>query len=247
MGFFGSMLWPGFLLAAEQTLAFKPGEKLIFELRWSFVPAGTAVLEVLPMESFDGEEAWHFTLTASTNSFVDKFYKVRDRIDAYADKGMTRSLHYQKKQREGRSKKDIVVDFDWMKNEVRYTNFGQSRAPVPLQPGTFDPYSVFYYSRTFDWSKNTSLERPVTDGKKLILGKAILKEKTKITVPLGEFETYLFEPAIESIGGVFEKKKGAKIMVWVTADHRKIPVRLQSEVAVGSFIAELVAMEGNEP
>lgn len=239
------MLWPGSLLAGDQLPAFKPGEKLIFELRWSFVPAGTAVLEVLPLEKINGEEAWHFVLTASTNSFVDKFYKVRDRIDAYADQGMTRSLHYQKKQREGRSKKDIVVDFDWMKNEVRYTNFGTTRAPVSLQPGTFDPYSVFYFSRTFDWSKNTILERPVTDGKKLILGKAILKKKTKITVPLGEFETYLFEPGIENIGGVFEKKKGAKIEVWVTADHRKIPVRLQSEVAVGSFIAELVAIEGN--
>ncbi|MBA3027613.1 MAG: DUF3108 domain-containing protein [Desulfobacteraceae bacterium] len=240
----GGMLWPGRLMADDPGLPFQVGEKLIFELRWSFIPAGTAVLEVMPMEKINGEEAYHFVMTASTNSFVDKFYKVRDRIDAYADLSMTRSLYYRKQQREGRSKKDIVVQFDWKANQVSYSNSGKKKDPVSIAPGTFDPFSVFYFSRTFDWSRNSSMEQPVTDGKKLIMGKANLKAKEKIKVPVGEFETYLFEPGIENIGGVFEKKKGAKIEVWVTADHRKIPVRLKSEVSVGSFIAELVSIEG---
>jgi hypothetical protein len=242
----GGILRPVRLMASDPVPVFKPGEKLIFELRWSFVPAGTAVLEVMPIEKINGVDAYHFVLTASTNSFMDNFYKVRDRIDAYADISMTRSLYYKKKQREGHSKKDIVVEFDWKTNQARYSNSGQQRDPISISPGTFDPFSVFYFSRIFDWSKNTTLEHPVTDGKKLIMGKANLKAKTKITTPLGEYDTYLFEPGIENVGGVFEKKRGAKIQIWVSADHLKIPLRLESEVSVGSFIAELISIEGNE-
>jgi hypothetical protein len=246
IGLWAGMLLPGPLLAADPVAPFRPGEKLIFSLRWSFVPAGTAILEVMPIEKINGVEAYHFLMTASTNSFLDKFYKVRDRIDAFADLSMTQSLYYKKKQREGRSKRDIVVEFDWVLNQARYSNFGKNIKFTPIVPGTFDPFSVFYFSRTFDWNTHSTLERPVTDGKKLIVGKAHLKAREKIKTPLGEFETYRFEPGIENIGGVFEKKKGAKIEVWVSADHRKIPLRLKSEVAVGSFIAELVAIQGTE-
>ena len=31
----------------------------------------------------------------------------------------------------------------------------------------------------------------------------------------------------------------ALVVIWVTADHRHIPVKLKSKVAVGSFVAEL--------
>jgi len=63
-------------------------------------------------------------------------------------------------------------------------------------------------------------------------------------VPVGTYDTYLFEPDIEHVGGVFEKSKDAKIELWITADKRRIPVRLRSKVIVGSFVGELVSMTG---
>jgi hypothetical protein len=38
-------------LHAERVTPFAPGERLTFALRWSVIPAGEAVLEVLPMET----------------------------------------------------------------------------------------------------------------------------------------------------------------------------------------------------
>ena len=224
--------------------AFVPGEKLTFELRWGIIPAGTAVLEVLPIETINGRDAYHFTMTVTSNSFVDKFYKVRDRIDAYTDIAVTRSLGYKKHQREGRSKRDIVVEFNWDLNQAQYSNFGKPLDPIEIMPGTFDPFSIFYFTRITDWDKNNSMEQPVTDGKKMIIGKSRLISRKKISVPAGEFDALLFEPNIEKIGGVFEKSKNAKIEIWVTDDHRRIPLRLKSKVAVGSFVGELVSMEG---
>ena len=39
---------------------------------------------------------------------------------------------------------------------------------------------------------------------------------------------------------VFKKSKKAKIQIWLTADDRRIPVRIKSKVVVGSFVADLV-------
>jgi len=48
------------------------------------------------------------------------------------------------------------------------------------------------------------------------------------------------------VGVVFEKSKNAKIQVWVTADKRRMPVKIKSKVVVGSFVGELVSATGLE-
>lgn len=230
--------------AQVKPLPFLPGEKLTFELKWSVVRAGEAVVEVLPIETINGEKAYHFLMTVKSTPFVDIFYKVRDRIDSYCDIEMKKSLLFKKKQREGRSKRNILVTFDWEKQQAQYSNYGRKRKPIPILPGTFDPYSAFFFTRLFDWAKASELTRPVTDGKKNIIGRARLIKRERITVPLGTYDTFLIEPDIEHIGGVFEKSKNAKIELWVTADEKRIPVRLKSKVVVGSFVGELIKVEG---
>jgi len=68
--------------------------------------------------------------------------------------------------------------------------------------------------------------------------------REKIKIGENTYDTYLLEPELREVGGVFEKSKGAKLQVWVSADERKIPVRVKSKVAVGSFIGELISATG---
>ncbi len=230
--------------AQDNNWPFKPGEKLTYALRWLFIPAGEAVMEVLPVETINGIQAHHFLLTVRSNSFVDNFYMVRDRIDAYTDIGINHSVLYKKKQLEGSSHRDVVVQFNWKKHQATYTNFDEKLDPIEVPPGTFDPLSAFYYSRLLDLKTGLIVERPVTDGKKSVVGKAPIIKRETIKLKIGTFDTYLMEPEVEHIGGVFEKSQGAKIQLWVTADQRKIPVKIRSEVVVGSFVGELISATG---
>ena len=229
------------------TRAFSPGERLTFVLKWTIFPAGKAVLEVLPQEHMAGIDAHHFVLTARTNAFVDAFYMVRDRIDAWADVVMNRSLLYRKKQHEGRTRRDITVSFDWEEMTAQYNNQGETREPISISDGTFDPLSIFYWSRLADLAVNGRIQRPVTDGKKHQLGVADVIRRERVTVPAGTFDTFLIEPDLEHVGGVFEKSPDASIQLWVSADHRRLPVKLKSKVIVGSFSGELVSMTGTDP
>ncbi|MDY7000605.1 MAG: DUF3108 domain-containing protein [Thermodesulfobacteriota bacterium] len=226
---------------AERLLPFRPGERLVYSLRWGPIPAGRAVLEVLPMETILGTQRRHFRMHAKTNAFVDIFYKVRDQVDAYTDQDLTYSVLYRKKQREGSYKRDITVTFNQKALTARYENIiNGPKKPIKISPGTFDPLSVFYSFRLMELYENATLTSPVTDGTKFVMGEARVVGKERITVPAGEFETFLVEPDLRHLGGVFKKSKNAKLKIWVTADKRRIPVKIKSKVAVGHFNAVLV-------
>jgi hypothetical protein len=234
-------------VAAEEHHPFQPGEKMHFVLKYGAIPAGVATLEVHEMDEIQGVEAYHFVMTARSNSFIDIFFKVRDRIDSYADANMNHSLYYKKDQKEGKTRRDIKVVFDWEKNESTYVNFDKEPKVISLLPGTFDPLSVYYYSRLLDFEKVTELEHPVTDGKKNLMGILRILGKETISVPAGTFETLVLEPDLQKVEGVFSKKQRAKIKLWVTNDERRLLVQMKSKAKVGSFRAELVAVEGHHP
>ena len=213
-----------------------------FDLRWTVVPAGEAILEVLPIQIIDGRQVYHFRLTAESNAFVDLFYKVRDRIDAYASIDMSRAVRYFHKQNEGDNHKDVTVHFDWEKDIALYSD-GSSNKKIKIKPGTFDPLSVFYYSRMAGFKADGTIECPVSDGKKCVDGMARIIKKETIKIASGTYETFLIEPDLKHVGGVFKKSKDAKIRLWITADDRRIPVKIASKVSVGSFVGELIAIE----
>lgn len=240
----GTVCGSGAAWAGEEEFPFQAGEELAFGVSWGGVSVGRAVLRVL--EGGKGAGAWHFRMTVKTNSFADLFYKVRDRIDGYADPKMGRSLLYTKRQR-GRRRRDVMVRFDWSESRTRYISFGGSKRVVPLRPGAFDPLSVFYAFRLRELKEGGRLRAAVSDGKKCVEGNARVIRRERVAVPLGTFDTFLVVPDLRDLGGVFEKSRNARLEIWVTADRRKIPVRVRSKVVVGSFVAELVSARGLIP
>lgn len=230
---------------AGEKIPFQPGEKLHFKVYWTEILAGEATLEVLPIEKFNGVPAYHFVMTVATVPFVDVFYMVRDRIESYTDLKISHTLFYKIK-KEGKKKKEISTAYDWKKHEAQYSKNGKKRKPAALLPGAFDPLSVFYFFRMRELKENMEISTPVSDGKVCVTGKARVLAREKVTVASGAYDTFLVEPELGHIGGVFEKSPNAKLQIWVTADERRLPVKIKSEVAVGSFTAELDSIEGRK-
>jgi len=231
-------------MATDAPLPFSPGEKLTMHIKWGFIYAGEAVFEVLPIEEINGIKSYHFSMTVKTSPLVDIFYKVRDKTDSYTDIEMNHSILY-KKQKRGKRIKDVVVNFNWEKNEAQYCKNEKRHKAISIIPGSFDPLSVFYAFRIYDFQKNTKFKRAVTDGKRCVYGLAQVVKREKIKVAGKTYDTYLIQPDLKDLEGVFEKSKKSRISVWITADKLKLPVRVKGKVIVGSFTGELVSATGN--
>ncbi|MEN8141138.1 MAG: DUF3108 domain-containing protein [Thermodesulfobacteriota bacterium] len=226
--------------ASSDPLPFQVGEKSTYNLRWGMVHAGTAELAVLPMAEFKGRKAWRFSLSVRTNKFLDKIYKVRDRIDSYAALDLDSSLLYTKVQNEGDSHRRVRVDFDQAAQTAQYSNKGKSRDPIEIMPGTMDPLTILFYSRAQDLSKINEVRRPITDGKRNMTGLARVVGRERLEVNGVTYDTIVVEPDLRDVRGVFEKSKGTKTTLWFTNDDRRLLVRVASKVRVGSFVADLI-------
>lgn len=226
--------------AANKVLPFRPGEKMEYSITWGVIPAGTATFEVLPFEKINEQNAYHLHLVITTNSFVDLFYKVRDDVNSFTDEQMTRALLFRKLQNEGSYHRDYEIKFDWTTKKIVRTNYGKPDKELTLESLAFDPLSIFYSFRYANLDVGRELSKAVTDGERCIDGKIKIVRKEIIKVPAGEYEAFVIEPDLANIGGVFQQSKNSKLFIWVSTDYRKIPVRIQSEVAVGSFYADLI-------
>jgi hypothetical protein len=233
----------GHAAAVEKPFPFAAGEKMTFVVKWTVIPAGFAEVEVLPVETIHGVESYHFVFKARTTEWIDKIYRVRERIDAFANKEMKQSILYIKDSVNGKKKRYVTVRFDWREKKAHYTNAfrKKKRKPVSIIDGTFDPLSAFYYCRMIDLQKNNTIECSITDGKKCVMGRARVIRRETIRIESGTYDTFLIKPELKHLGGVFKKSKKPELEVWVTADERRIPVKLRSKVLVGSFTGELVS------
>jgi len=233
---------------------FAPGEKLTFQLKWGPIPAGEALIEILPVEKLNGQPVYHFVMTVRTNAFLDLFYYYRSRIDAYADMDMTRSVRYREKTRTRRMETDIVVEFDWQNRQANFNRrvtFFKSKPETdtkeritPLLPGTFDPLSVYYYARLLDLKEGDRIERPISDGIKCVVAHAEVIRRESLTANGKTYDTLLVQPNFKGVKPVFEKLTGATILVWISEDTHRVPVKLASRIVLGHFTGELTAVEG---
>ena len=74
-------------------------------------------MEIAPRDSLSNEP-WQIRFSVKTNSFADKFYKVRTSVTSWVDSNFTRSLRYVKSQQEGKTKKEIDVTYDYSKKKL---------------------------------------------------------------------------------------------------------------------------------
>jgi len=218
---------------------FRVGERLEFQIKWGFIPAARASMEIAPVNPDIIGAANHFILKIATYPLIDLIYKFRERVDSYTNRAITRSILY-KKVLKGHTKRDIKVVFNWDKHQARYTNFAEKPPPITIPDSTLDVLSAFFFIRTQKLVVGQTIEQPITDGTKVVVGQLHVLKHEKIKIKGRLIDTFKLEPELRDVKGVFEKSKHAKMYIWVTADSRKILVRLKSKVIVGSFVATLI-------
>ncbi|HTZ39046.1 MAG TPA: DUF3108 domain-containing protein [Syntrophales bacterium] len=231
---------PSVGVAARGGFPFEPGERLVYKGTWFFIPAGEAVLEVLPDASFNGHSAHHFVMSISTNSLIDLIYRIHERQDSYTDLEVTRTLQYRIKNT-GDYPRDSVVFFDWRRMMATYVNFDKPERPVAIQPGTFDPLSLVFAIRMHRLIPGDVLEFPVCDGTSVIHTTAIVASRETVTIGRDAYDTLLVIPDLSRVENIWSGRGEPSLKIWLTSDERHLPVKVESRIAVGSFVFELVS------
>ncbi|NTU43518.1 MAG: DUF3108 domain-containing protein [Nitrospirales bacterium] len=228
------------LLAFSAANAQTIPELLQYDLTWSGIKAGDAVLEVKDK----GQEA-QIISKATSSKFVSLFYRVEDVIVSTLRKGQFAinggfwgtPSSYRMKLREGKHRKDKEVLFDFQGKKITYINhLEEEKASFDMNGSVLDPLSCFYYVRGVPLEVGKSVFVDIFDSKKLYSVEVQVLKKETIETPLGTFNTILIKPLMKS-EGIFYRK--GDILIWLTDDEKRLPVLLKTKVAVGSVKATL--------
>jgi hypothetical protein len=228
-----------FFAETNSTLPFKVGERLEYDLSWGFISVGSALMEVHSLTEIKGEMCYLVKFSVRTNSFADKFYKVRTSIESTVSSDFSRSFIYRKSQEEGSTKRKILVHYDYDQLKATYSEGGQVQSTIPIPGKVFDPLSIAYFFRLQELQPYQEKTLPTCDGKSFREIIVRTGKKKLISVPAGKFNSIETIPEMQNLRGVFKKSPKGILRVWYSTDSRRIPVEISSKVLVGSFKAKL--------
>jgi hypothetical protein len=220
-----------------RTVAWGPGERLVFSVQYGLVTAGEAVLEVDPaIKIRQDRPTYHIITSAASNSVFSTFFKVRDRVESFMDTLELHSVRFEKHLREGEYKKDLLILFDQANRRALIDGKRECTVEEHVQ----DILSSLYYVRTVPLEVGKSVYVPNHDNGKNYPLEVRVEARERVTVDAGTFDCLILEPVL--MGEAVFKQDG-RVRVWVTDDVVRMPVLLKSKVFVGAIAGVLTHFE----
>jgi len=251
------LLWvnPQNVYASEDSLAtaspaIRIGEELVFKIRYGFIKAGTAHMQVIGLTEKLDKSVLHIQTTAKNLPAFSWIYKVDDEVNAYVDPVKLIPYYFEKKLREGTYKADLRVKYghedslasvEFIRYKKDMTIRKQKNYPVKIPANVYDILSAFYYIRTQPLKVGHSFFLSSHESKKVYDLEVKVHRKETVKVDAGTFRCIVVEPLLKG-QGIFKQK--GRLLIWLTNDELKIPVQMTSAITIGHITSELVQMKG---
>ena len=235
---------------SQSLLPFYPGEVLRYDvyyhwgLIWKKAAQGTLKVEE---STFKGEDVFKMNLAVKTLSFADKIMKVRDTLNSVTTRNVV-PLYYEKVANEGNHKSKDILSYIYENGKtggdirLKRRNKADYRDTLWLETAAYDMLSVFYYLRMINFrafDRFQTIELPIYTGRKRIIMKVtyigrnvvVLKNKKK-------YESLQLN--LSFVNDTNLKDDDPPIEVWLSADERRIPLKVEGKLPLGSLQAEYV-------
>ncbi len=222
------------------------GEELKYGVYYSFIKAGTAYIKNRGLTTVNGRKAYLLQTTAFSAAVIDAFFKVRDVNYSWLDAENFYSLGYLQSVREGSYKRDEWLIFDYPRR-LFYGELQKKEAPRvisgELSMQVLDMLSSLYFVRAQKLEPGKDIIFDIINRERQypLVVKVLGKETVKTDA--GKFNCIVVEPQFRG-EGIFVSK-GKSLKVWLTDDEYKMPVKMKTEVFIGSVSAELLEYKRN--
>jgi hypothetical protein len=227
------------------------GEEFKLNVQFLGITAGYITMKVMPNVEIGGREAYHFYAKLTSAKFYQFIYSLDDFIDSYVDVETFLPVKYTLVQRESAQKVDDLQIFDSEKRKtyVWYKRVKKDRNR-DLEFSEFIPYyiqdsfSALHFGRGLLKGVGKVGEFPVvTRGKLWILKMEVLKiEEVKVNDTV--YQAYKVK-AETRFPGVLKKK--GDIIFWFSADERRLFLKFEAKVKIGSISGEMIEYKPGTP
>jgi hypothetical protein len=227
---------------------FRVGEKVTLLVSYFKAKAGEMTLEIKPFVEVNGHKSYRWYTSLKTIGVFSSFYSVDDWSETMADFETLVPSVFNLNVRESSQLKQAKGYFDNQTLKARFyekkytEKKGQEekRQEWITLPFSQNVFSAAFYMRTFTYEVGKEYGFNVADDEKNVMFKAKCLRKEKLETDAGTFDTIVIQPNFE-INGVF--KPMGEILFWLTDDDRKLLVRIESDIKIGTIIADAISIE----
>lgn len=229
-------------LRQVENQTFQAGEFLKYRIHYGPITAGFATLEVEPRTYYVQERpCYHIVMKGFTHPSFDWFFKVRDVYETYFDQEALVSWRFNRHIVEGSFDRYTETHFDHYTGYATFVNHKQERIRHKVPTNIQDVISAYYFARTY--YDHTQLQpgekislRNFIDQKTVGLEAVMLKRET-VEIEEKNYDALKFSLLIDEADLVTD---GSTIVFWVSYDKNKIPLRIESDLMIGSLKADLI-------
>lgn len=206
------------------------GETLVYSAGFRLFDAGEAIFKT-EVKRLNETPTLLITSTIKTNSFLSRFYKVRDVVKVWSNIDDLSLLKIEKEVHEGNYHLNYSAH---VTEDLKLISAGKV---IQLESKVYDPISAIFMLRKellteSDSYKFTTVENGIIQKVNVMVGSI-----EKISVPAGEFNTRQIIPISDD--GVPLFKHDGKMKVWYSNDERHLPVKMEQKTNVGTLILKL--------
>ena len=212
-------------------------ERLVYDVSWSGLGAGTAVQEVT---SLDGE--LHIVYTVRSSGLVNAFFPIDDREESVLSRGSGAHAFgsprlYREKINEGKTHTVKEAHFDLARLKVDTKDFlNNTEKSDAISAKTFDTLSSIYFIRSSGLAPGVPVSLEIFDCKRLWNAEVRVVQREKVATPVGRFNALVVTTDLKAEG---VKPRPAYMKVWLSDDDLRIPVKIAIKLKMGELTATL--------
>jgi hypothetical protein len=233
-----SMVLASSAFALTNAVPFGPGEQATYEVSFLGVPSGIAQITVGLRTDQYGARVLPLVCVGQTTS-VASIFQIKDRFVSYFDPAEKRSVGVDYFIDENQKRRRERFRFEPQKVFANKKKEGQAPYDVEydVPQGTMDLAAAAFWLRARDIVVGDVHEMPVFTGAKWYPLRATVEAKETLSTKLGQVPAWRVSITTDFQGNAATK---GNILVWYSADEKKLPLRVSAEFVVGHATADIV-------
>jgi len=217
-----------------RAVPFSAGEVLTYDVSWaSALTAGGATLSVKDQKPSYGSDAYYIVAegrpTPLLSKLYDLYYKADTLLDIYSLLPQRASIYSE----EGKRSRLKVTTFDQAARKAHYEVQTNTLVKKELAIPAYsqDGLAALYVLRAIALKPGDKFSMPICDAGESYTVQITVGGVETVKTGIGDVRAWKITPVVP--GG---KAGGAtRLSLWLSDDPRRLPVRMQAQLAVGSF------------
>ena len=212
---------------------FKVGEKLTYTVKLFLFSVGEQILEVREITQINGQLTYHLSSRVKTSGWADLLLSYNHQLESFVDVDTLYPYQITSYAQEGDSPpKDIVVQIDQKKGVASIENRAtEKKWERELSTTTLDITSLIY------WLRNQELRVGQ------IFSFLLLEDSSLRPIKI---EVVKKEKVGQHIAFLCSEVGSGKIKIWFSADKDRLPLRIETDITIGTLTSKLVKIEDGQ-